>query len=295
MLPNFLFKRLENYYDKETINKIREGYKSKRPVTLRVNTLKTTKEEILLCLEKEHIPYETVSWYEEALIIKNKKEEELKKLSIYREGMIYLQNLSSMLPPLFLEPKEKEQILDMTAAPGGKTTQIAALTQNKAMITAIEKNKIRGERLKYNVEKQGAKKVVILNQDARELDSYFIFDKILLDAPCSGSGTLLEENLALFDEELLRRSIGFQKELLEEAIKHVKVGGEILYSTCSILKEENEMQIERLLREGKIEIIPLDTTNYLLPLLPVKIEGTLCVCPNELYEGFYIAKIKRIA
>lgn len=88
-------------------------------------------------------------------------EKEIKNLPIYEEGKIYLQSLSSMLPPIILEPKEGADILDMAAAPGGKTTQIAALTNNKANITACEKNKIRTERLKYNLEKQGAKAYIM--------------------------------------------------------------------------------------------------------------------------------------
>lgn len=296
MIPKFLYERLESSYEKDAINKIIEGYQKERPVTLRINTLKATKEEIHSCLEKECISYERVSWYEDALIIKNKKEDEIKNLSMYKEGKIYLQSLSSMLPPLFLNASEKEQILDMTAAPGGKTTEIAALTHNKAMITAMEKNKIRAERLKYNVEKQGAKKVVILNQDARELNPYFIFDKILLDAPCSGSGTYTLKDLPLFKEDLIKRSITFQKELVKEAVKHVKVGGEILYSTCSILKEENECIIKEILKDKNIELIPLEFDKFEdIPTLPVNIKGTLCVCPSSLYEGFYIAKIKRIS
>lgn len=293
MIPDFLYKRLKEDYNEDVINKIIKGFFYKRPVTLRINTLKSTIDEILTIFKEENIEYESVSWYNAAYIIKNKDEEELKRMPIYKEGKIYLQSLSSMLPPIILAPKE-EQILDMTAAPGGKTTEIAALTNNKAMITAIEKNKIRKERLEYNVEKQGANKVTILLQDARHLNPYFIFDKILLDAPCSGSGTLEKESLTEWEEDLIYRCVKTQQELLKEALRHVRIGGEILYSTCSILKEENELQIERLLKEGKIEVIPIDKIKDSIPLLPVTIKGTLCICPNELYEGFYIAKIKRI-
>ena len=90
-----------------------------------------------------------------------------------------------MLPPIILEPKENTDILDMAAAPGGKTTQLAALTQNKAHITACEMNKIRCERLKYNIEKQGATSVYIMQEDSRKINDFFSFDQILLDAPCS--------------------------------------------------------------------------------------------------------------
>lgn len=294
MIQENLKKNLINQYGGELTNKILEGYQTNRVVSLRINSIKTTKESIIKTLNKNNISYEEISWYDNALVV-NTKADELKKLDIYNNGEIYLQSLSSQLPPLFLKPQENELILDMAAAPGGKTTEMAALSNNKAMITAIEKNKIRSERLQYNIDKQGAKKVSVLNTDARNLNEYFMFDKILLDAPCSGSGTFTNSNFDNFSDELVERSTKFQKSLITEAIKHLKVGGELIYSTCSILDVENEKIIEYILSNNKnIELVPLDLTNYQdLPQLPTK-EGTLCVMPTKYYEGFYVAKIKKI-
>ncbi len=291
MIPEFLQIKLKSQYTEEDYNNILKSYLTKRKTTLRVNTLKTTKEKVEEILTQNNIKYRSISWSNFSLILEDTTEEIITELDIYKKGEIYLQSLSSQLPPIFLNPEENEQILDMTAAPGGKTTEIAALSNNKAMITATEKNKIRSERLKYNIEKLGAKKIVVLNTDARNLDEYFIFDKILLDAPCSGSGTLTEESLKNFTEDLVNRSTTFQKSLIEEAIKHLKVGGELIYSTCSILSEENEDIVNYVLSKYKnIELIPLDLTNYQdIPLSPSK-EGTLCVLPNEIYEGFFISK-----
>lgn len=296
MIPEFLKNKLETKYGTELTTKILAGYQNSRVVSLRINSIKTTKEKILNILNENNIRYEEISWYDNALLIINQTEEALRNLDIYKDGKIYLQNLSSQLPPLFLNPQENENILDMTAAPGGKTTEIAALSNNKAMITAIEKNKIRSERLQYNIEKQGAKKVTVLNADARSLNEYFIFDKILLDAPCSGSGTFTNNEFTNFSEELVTRSTKFQKSLLSEAIKHLKVGGELTYSTCSILKEENESIIENVLKNNpNLELIPLDLTNYQdIPKLPTTIDGTLCVLPTKYYEGFFVAKIKKV-
>ena len=295
MIPEFLEEKLINQYGLELTNQIIEGYKKERNTSIRINNLKTTKEDVLIILKENNINYQEINWYENSLLL-DVKEDIVKTLDIYNEGKIYLQSLSSQLPPLFLEPKENEQILDMTAAPGGKTTEIAALTNNGALITAVEKNKIRSDRLKYNIEKQGAKKVSVLNVDSRKLDEFFMFDKILLDAPCSGSGTLSKETINDFNEDLLTRSIKFQKELIEEAIKHLKVNGELIYSTCSILKEENEEILNYILKKNNnIEIIPLDLTKFNeLPLLPSNINGTLCVTPTKEYEGFFVSKLKRI-
>ena len=208
-----------------------------------------------------------------------------------------MQSLSSMLPSIILEPKEGIDILDMAAAPGGKTTQIAALTNNKAHITACEKNKIRVERLKYNVDKQGATCVFIMTKDSRFIDDFFSFDQILLDAPCSGSGTLDFNNANVekyFTKQLIERSTTTQKTLLKKAINLLKPGHEMVYSTCSILSCENEDVIESILKDRKAKIIPIFFEGIKsLPVLPTKIPGTLCVCPTELYEGFFVAKIRK--
>lgn len=294
MIPDFLKNKLLSQYGEEITNKIIEGYQNSRVVSLRINTIKSSKEEIITILKDNNISYKDTSWYDNALVV-NTNEDTLRELDIYKEGKIYLQSLSSQLPPLFLNPQENEMILDMAAAPGGKTTEIAALSNNKAMITAIEKNKIRSERLQYNIDKQGAKKVTVLNTDARNLNEYFMFDKILLDAPCSGSGTITNNNFNNFNEDLVNRSIKFQTSLLKEAIKHLKVGGELIYSTCSILKEENELVLSSILKEySNIKIEQLDLTNYQdLPILPTTIEGTLCVCPTTYYEGFFVSKLTK--
>ena len=291
-MPKFLEQILTKEYGEEIKNKIIEGYDKKKLVTLRVNTLKENLENIKIKLNKEKIKYKEIEWYKDALIIENVSESNIKELEIYKNGKIYMQSLSSMIPPIILEPKQSENILDMAAAPGGKTTQIAAISSNKAMITACEKNKIRAERLKFNIEKQGAR-VNIMLQDARKLDDYFAFDKILLDSPCSGSGTenIYEEK---FNEELIRRTVKIQEELLKKAIKILKTNGELVYSTCSILKEENEEILNKVLKKEKVEIIPIKKELLQeIPMLPVTIDGTICVLPNNYYEGFFIAKLKK--
>ena len=297
-IPNFLYEKLLKQYGEELTNKIIEGYSKNRPVTLRVNTLKSNLQNVKSVFTNLGYRVQEVQWYQNALVIENISESEIRQLDIYNNGEIYMQSLSSMMPVITLEPKQEENILDMAAAPGGKTTQIAAETEDKAFITACEKNKIRSERLKYNIEKQGAKRITVMTQDARDLDNYFSFDKILLDAPCSGSGTISLENERLdktFTEELVTRSVKTQFELLKKAITVLKPGHEMIYSTCSILKEENEENLSKILKSGKVELVPIDVEKFKdIMLLPVTIQGTVCVCPSELYEGFFIAKIKKV-
>ena len=173
MIPKFLYEKLLKQYGEEITNEIIDGYSKKRAVTLRVNKLKSNLEQVKEIFINKGYNVKDVSWYQDALIIENITENEIRELDIYNNGEIYLQSLSSMMPVVILEPQQEENILDMAAAPGGKTTQIAAETMNKAFITACEKNKIRAERLNYNIEKQGARKITVLMQDARNLDDYF--------------------------------------------------------------------------------------------------------------------------
>ena len=295
-LPQFLIEELNKQYGQEITNKILNGYKEKRVATLRVNSLKSDIEKVCEGLLKNNIEFEKVSWSDVALILKNSTEEDVQKLSMYENGEIYLQSLSSMLPPVIMKPKENTDILDMTAAPGGKTTQIAALTNNKANITACEMNNIRIEKLKYNIEKQGAS-VTILQADSRNLSDYFAFDQILLDAPCSGSGTIdlnNERTYKNFTEILVEKSTKSQLTLLKKALKILKPGHEMIYSTCSILARENEEIVNKALKGINAEIVPIELEGMEeVPVLPTKIKGALCVCPNKYYEGFFVAMIRK--
>ena len=289
---------LKKQYDDEKVNFILNGLKSNRLVTVRINTLKADKNKIKQQFRDIGVEFDEVLWSDCALIIKNKSEKDLQELTMYENGEIYLQSLSSMLPPIVMMPLGGEDILDMAAAPGGKTTQIAALTGNAANITACEMNVIRAEKLKYNVEKQGATSVYVMQKDARNIDDFFSFDRILLDAPCSGSGTLNlndEKAFKYFSPLLVEKSRKAQSTLLKKALKILKPGRELVYSTCSILSCENEEIVNEALKSFNAEIVPINFDGMEeLPLLPVGIPGTICVCPNEFYEGFFVAKIKKL-
>ena len=296
-IPDFLLQMLDKQYGKDIKEEILKGYFSKRYVTFRVNRIKTNIDKVEKVLIENNIEFEKVSWFKDAFIIKDRLEEDIQRLDVYRNGEIYLQSLSSMLPPIILEPNEGEHILDMTAAPGGKTTQISSMTENKANITACEKNKIRAEKLKYNIEMQGANRVFIMIKDARNIEDFFSFDKILLDAPCSGSGTLNANDSNIekyFSKELIDKSSKIQLSLLRKATKIIKPGKEIVYSTCSILDVENEKVINNILKEEKLEIVPIEFDELeKIPMLNTNIPGTICIKPTEMYEGFFVAKLRK--
>ena len=285
----------------ETLWKLLERYQV--PVFLFVNKMDLAgadKAAVLEQLQTAGIATTPVAWSETAFFCTDSTTEaQLQALSCYENGEIYLQSLSSMLPPIVLQPQPKQEILDMTAAPGGKTTQMAAMTQNQANIMACELHAIRAEKLKYNVEKQGAKRVTVSITDARRLSPYFSFDRILLDAPCSGSGTLslhTGAGLQNFSPALVQKTVKAQRALLKKAVSLLKKNQEMVYSTCSILPEENEEQVAAILKTGQVELLPIAFPGMeTLPLLPSRFAETLCVCPDAQYEGFFVAKLRKKA
>lgn len=291
-IPAFLREMLTSQYGLES-EKIFAGFETVRALTFRANTLKTTAERVEETLRGEGISYRRVPWYADAFVLNKSEGSRITKLPLYERGEIYLQSLSSMLPPLVLKPQAGERILDMTAAPGGKTTQMAALSNGGALITACERENIRFQRLKYNLEKQGASKVNAMQLDASGLDDFFRFDKILLDAPCSGSGTFLVGQPSKISEKLIMGCKKQQKALLSKALKLLKEGGVLLYSTCSLLKEENELMVESALKGTGCSLVPIEE-EFLshLPVLSGR-EGTVTVCPSEDFEGFFLAKIQK--
>ena len=284
---------ISKYYDNTC--EIISGLSVRRKSTFRVNKIKSSVEEIEGVLNSLNIKYSKLAFSNEAFIIEDQIN--LSDLDIVKEGKIYLQSLSSQIPVLYMDLSQSNDILDMCAAPGGKTSQIASLTLNKKNIMACEANKIRSERLKYNLSLQGASKANVLVTDARKLDSFFRFDTILLDAPCSGSGTININNLRdlkSFSPDLVKNSSKTQKELLKKAIEVLKPGHTMVYSTCSILKCENEEVLKTVLNKNVvIEPISIDIDSKYL--LKSDIDGVLTFAPSELYEGFFVAKIKKLA
>ena len=289
-IPDFLYKNIVNDYGEELTKKIIDRYNLKRVVSLRVNTLKTNIDYIKEVLDKNNIEYKEVDNIPFALVV-SKDESVIQELDIYKEGLIYLQSISSMLPPLYLDLDKGITILDMAASPGGKTSEICALANNEIYVTATEVNQIRRDRLVYNLDKLGCKNVTTLRVDARNLDEFFSFDNILLDAPCSGSGTIEENDFSKINEKLVTNITKVQESLLRKALCVLKSGNTMVYSTCSILKRENEEIISKMMKEFNIEIIPIKID---FETLPSNIEGVQTIMPSDLNEGFFICKIKKL-
>lgn len=296
---DFFTEKIINQYGQGEFANVEAGM-SKRYPSFRVNTIKSNSYEIEDVLNTNNIEFINSNWYPDAYVLKsNEDEHKLKDLDIYKDGKIYMQSLSSMIPALVLNPQKGENILDMCAAPGGKTTQMAALSENGALITACERSRIRCDRLKYNIQKQGAKSINVLNQDSIQLSDYFSFDKVLLDAPCSGSGTIRLDigSKGNITEEYIQKLTKIQRRLIDKAVRILKKNGTLVYSTCSIFKEENDDNISYILKKyNDIHLEPISqekisSANTPIEYLPTQYKETICVKPNDYYEGFYIAKL----
>ena len=298
MLPDFFEPMLVDQYGANTAASILAGC-ANRAVSLRANALKASRDEVATALDEAGITWAPVSWYSDAFVLPTAREQDVWKLPIYQDGSIYLQSLSSMVPALVLDAHMGEDVCDMCAAPGGKTTQIAALSG--ANITACEMHVPRAEKLEHNLKKLGAARVTVMRCDARRLDEFFSFDRILVDAPCSGSGTLDTHDPKVerrFTPALIEKSVKSQRALLKKALSAVRPGGTVVYSTCSVLKRENEevvrWAIEHAPRGSAFELAPIKLEGaHEMPMLPTELDGALALRPTKRYEGFFVARITR--
>ena len=310
-LPNKFVEQLYDYFPPLLADQILLGYTSQRCPTLRVNTLKADIREIMDELKENNIKFDRVLWYQDALIIKNATEQQLCNLTAYKQGKIYLQSLSSMLPPLILKPKAENIVLDLAAAPGGKTSQMAAMMNNKGKIIAVEINQIRYQRLQYNLNKQGVRNVKTFCADGSRFGKIYpnSFDKVLVDAPCSGEGLFLltdRSSYRSWHQKLITNSLKIQRRLLISAVLAAKPGGQILYSTCTINPAENESIIDQVLAKfpGQLELtkIKLQIPGSLPGLTTVNntelhptLANSLRIIPSQNYEGFYCCLLTKLS
>ena len=299
-LPNEFVDNLYEMFSPLTVDRILIGMSEKRLTTLRVNTLKYNILDLMNYFKQINIKFERVPWYKDALIIKNANEKDIQKLDIYKNGFIYLQSLSSMIPPLVLNLKENEKILDLTAAPGSKTTQIAALMNKKGYILANELDKTRCERLKYNIQIQGADIVEVINERGEKVGEKYKeqFDKVLLDAPCSGEGRFIVTNVQTYrnwSKKTVNDLVKIQKKLIKSAYEALKKDGILVYSTCTLNKEENEKVIDWAVSNLKMKLVSInielkDTLKGFCDEVDNNVSKAIRILPSKNMEGFFISK-----
>ncbi|MFA5211052.1 MAG: RsmB/NOP family class I SAM-dependent RNA methyltransferase [Patescibacteria group bacterium] len=315
-LPEKFIERLELIFGKTDSQKILNTFVS-RPTTFRVNTLKSNKNEVLEKLQQNAFKIKRVSWFGDAFILENKSQSEFMKTDLFLSGKIYLQSLASMVPVLFLEPKAGDKVLDLTAAPGSKTSQIASLMNKTGELVASEIDKIRFEKLTHNMnllgvidEEKTDWNFKLLNEDGVKIFENYknYFDKILLDAPCGAEARIDlsdRRSYSFWNEKNIKNNAFLQKKLLFSAWNSLKVGGELVYSTCTFAPEENEEQILWLKEKfpeaveiEKIDLLGLVKSKSLLnwkeKKFPEDIKKCLRILPDKYIEGFFVVKIKKI-
>lgn len=310
-LPPEFLSRLAELFSPVDQDKILAGYGVDRPVTLRANPLKADVRSLMAELSLAGIKFERVLWYPEALVIKDRRERDLASLAAYREGRLYLQSLSSMVPPLLLAPQADEDVLDMAAAPGSKTTQLAALMRNQGHILANELNPLRAERLKYNLRLQGVKNAEVNLGDGRLLGRRFpeTFDRVLLDAPCSGEGLFSAGEPATWrhwSPPQVRKLAALQRKLFTSAFQVLKPGGTLVYSTCTLSPEENESLVDWALAEfaGALETLPMQLRLPEVHPALAEADGqrfapgvarAVRLLPSRTWEGFFVCRFRKRA
>lgn len=276
--------------------------------SIRVNTIKISVDELKKRLEKNW-NLEQIPWCNEGFYIEHIKKErrDIGNLIEHSLGYFYIQEAASMIPPLVLGPKENDAVLDIAASPGSKATQIAALMNNKGILIANDYTTQRIKPLSLNIQRCGITNCIItLMQGQWFKRSNIEFDKILVDAPCSGTGTIRKslKTLRIWNPNMIKRLSITQKQLIETAFGILKQNETMVYSTCSLEPEENEAVIDFLINKydnAIVEPIKLKNIKRSEPILEFdnnkyneEIKKCLRIWPQDNdTEGFFVAKIKK--
>lgn len=271
-----------------------EANNEKPSLYIRVNTLKIDRNTLMEKLEDMGIKCFKVSNIEEAIRVENLKNIENNKL--FKEGLFTIQDISSMLVGKVINPRENSQILDLCSAPGGKSTHLATLMNNTGKVISRDIFDHKLSLIKSTVNRLGLNNVQVEKFDAAKLDNNSIekFDYVLADVPCSGLGIIRRKPEIKYKEKKDIENITIiQKEILDNAAKYVKIGGILVYSTCTIFDTENIDIVNKFVEENKnFEFEKIDEINV---DLENQEKGYLNIYPNiHGMDGFFIAKLKRV-
>jgi ribosomal RNA methyltransferase Nop2 len=253
---DYLMEQLFHLFPVQELTEFLEANEVQRPVTIRANTLRTRRRDLAQALLNKGVNLEPVGKWSKVGLQVFDSPVPIGATPEYLAGQYILQAASSFLPVMALAPFENERILDMSAAPGGKTTYIAALMKNTGSVFANDANKDRTKALIANIHRLGVTNAVVCNYDGREFPKVLGgFDRVLLDAPCSGTGVISKDESVKVNksEDDILTLTHVQKELILAAIDSVdatsKTGGIIVYSTCSIMVAENEEVVNYALKK----------------------------------------------
>lgn len=276
--------------------------------SIRANTLKISVKELMERLKKDWA-LEQIPWCREGFWIEHSKKErrDIGNLAEHSLGYFYIQEAASMIPPVVLNPKPSDIVLDIAASPGSKTTQIAQYMQNKGILIANDYTIERMKPLSINLQRCGVANAIITLMEGQWFKKSGIeFDKILVDAPCSGTGTIRKslKTIGIWNPDMVRRLSITQKQLIETGVDLLKKDGILVYSTCSLEPEENEGVVDFLLK--KYDNVKLEEIKLSLKRSPAilefenkkyseEIKKCLRLWPQDNdTEGFFVARIRKL-
>ncbi len=268
---------------------------------LRINTLRIKEEELVKRLQARDVILKKIPFLKYSYFVE-KSQVPLGATPEYLLGHYFLHDAASQAACEALDPQAGETVLDMAASPGGKTTYLSQLMDNKGVIVAVEVNKKRLKRLKSNIMRMGCENVIAVNKDASEFKHMNIkFDRVLLDAPCTGTGTASKSPEALKKGKMdLASCTTTQRNLIEVAIKVLKKRGTLVYSTCSLLPEENEIIVDEMVKKYHIELQTVKagsraiTEPYGKRLMDDIKKASRFYPWEHSTQGFFIAKMKKV-
>jgi 16S rRNA C967 or C1407 C5-methylase (RsmB/RsmF family) len=280
---------------------ILERLKKKKRFGFRVNHHRSTTDEAIEMLRSEGFEPEPVEWADDVFTLPIEDRKRVTKSKAYTQNRIYIQNLSSIFSAYNLDVGPEDWVLDLAAAPGGKSL---ILSERAGKVSAVEPDKSRFFRMRRNFKEHGAKNIQTYNKDGRFIYKSCPgwFDAVFLDAPCS-SEAHIDGEVTWWNPRRIKRFAKLQKELIRSAYESLKPGGEMIYATCTFAPEENEAVLDHLLRAyPDSDIVPVEVpfSNYMQGLaewegerFDPRVRRAVRILPEDAYSGFFMAKIKK--
>lgn len=300
---DFLLSKFKQLFPKKELASFLEANEKQRPTVLRVNSLLTRRKDLAYALSQRKVESGNLDWTDTALVA-FKSEVPLGATPEYLAGHYFIQGANSMLPVLNLEIGEDMRVVDLCAAPGGKSTHIGAILNHTGVLYANDVNKDRIASLRANISRMGIPNAIVTNMDALKFNVGKV-DRVLLDAPCSGTGVISKDPSAKTTKsfEGIKRIVKTQEKLILHAFDMLKAGGIMVYSTCSVLPDENEGVVDYLLSQRKnARVMDPDVAvgrDGFVNFRGTNFNGSLSKA-KRIYphvhnmDGFFYAKIKKI-
>lgn len=303
-LPPVFIDRIKQIIPQEYQQDVMRNFTVRSPYVLRLNGCKAEPAVIRETLQKEGLPFEDIPSLP-AVVIGESSTDNPALQKILDAGLVYKQSVASMLPALVLDPHPQDYILDLCAAPGSKTSQIADMMKNQGVLIAVEHIRPRYYRLQSVLRQLGVTVAQTKLMDGRRYRSHYLFDKILVDAPCSSEGRFKvfePESYAYWSPRKIKEMVQKQRGILLNASRLLKSGGTLVYSTCTFAPEENEGVVDWLLRktDGSLKLVPIKLDGIMTyPALLTwekrtyndQLQHGYRVLPTDKVEGFFIAKL----